>query len=148
MLAIGTAFDNELGGAVWFGAADRQFLGGRAEVGAAMAIGNFVQRLAIRLRGQSPRPSTPVVVVGGDLSRELLREFTPGGDVRPGLRVYQGTVTAGIERLLGRDWTAVAGLEAAAWDLPAGPGGSGAGGFFRLERDPCWTVGCFISRVS
>jgi len=52
--AFGVAYDNTMGGRIWFGGADRRFLDTPVELGARLALGQYRQDLGLSLLYASP----------------------------------------------------------------------------------------------
>lgn len=101
---LGLAYDTELGGRVWGGLLDRDLPVVHAEGAAVLALGRFRRDLELSLRRQTllgRADFSPVATLR--LASEDLRRFDAGGIELEAADYRDATVTAGVERYLGRD---------------------------------------------
>ncbi|MGH7631388.1 MAG: patatin-like phospholipase family protein, partial [Gemmatimonadales bacterium] len=135
IVAMGAAYDNELGGRLWAAALDRRAFGRNIEVSGVLFAGELRSELAASLRwGAALRRHriAPVLrVLGAD---ESIRRFDLDGLELPKVGVQEAIGLAGLERWLGGDWWVQAAGMGHLWEEPDGVGRSAVGGRFRVER--------------
>jgi predicted acylesterase/phospholipase RssA len=134
-LALGAAYDNELGGRLWAGALERRLFRRNIEASGVLFAGELRSELAVALRWGSPlRPHRVAAFARLRAADESVRQFDPAGAELPKLGTQEAIGTAGLERWLGGDWWLQAAGVGHLWDEPDGTGRSAAGGLVRVER--------------
>jgi predicted acylesterase/phospholipase RssA len=134
-LAMGAAYDNELGGRLWAGALERRLFRRNIEASGVLFAGELRSELAVALRSGSPlRPHRIAPFVRIRAADESIRQFAADGLELPRLGTQEAIALAGVERWLGGDWWVQAAGIGHVWDEPDGSGRSSRGGLFRVER--------------
>jgi len=136
MVALGIAYDNDLGGRMWAGALDRNFPLGGLESHAAALLGEQRQevRAGIRGAGLGPHPLAPVTRVL--VARESIRRFDAAGDEVKPERIRELVGLLGLAQPLGSRWTASAGIEPRSWHESARGNVTTLGATLRVWSDP------------
>ena len=119
VVAIGLAYDNELGGRMWAGAVDRRLFGLALEGGAALFLDAFRKELytGFRRKFQLVRQlMDPTLTLR--LATEDVRRFEPDGDELEELETREALGFAGVERILPRGWELALGVHGHAWKEP------------------------------
>jgi hypothetical protein len=133
--ALGLAYDNELGGRMWIGIADRNLLRLALDGSAALFLGELRRELNVGFRRPyqlSGRLVTPTLTA--EIATESVRRFDGLRDELPPLDTREARVFAGLERTLGGGWLAAVGGSAIAWREPGVASANAAGGMLRLTR--------------
>ena len=120
VVAIGLAYDNELGGRMWAGAVDRRVFGLALEGSGGLLLDGFRKELhaGFRRKFQLVRQlMDPVLTVG--LATEDIRRFDEDGDELDELETREAFGFAGVERVLPHGWELSLGLRGHAWREPA-----------------------------
>jgi hypothetical protein len=125
VVAVGAAYDNDLGGRIWLGQVDRHVLRSSLEVSTAAFLGELSQELLLGLRPSSSLGRAIIPTIGVRASRELVRRFDDGTELSP-VKVHAATGFAGIQLTWRDSWVGSFGLEGQLWDSP-GRGRSAAG---------------------
>ncbi|MGH7657118.1 MAG: hypothetical protein ACREL6_02710, partial [Gemmatimonadales bacterium] len=127
---------------------DRALISRKTEGTAALFLGELKQELALGLRYRPVRatPVTPAVTV--NITRELVRQFTPAGEEITGLRIYDAVGFAGAEHEFVAGWTARAGLEVRVWEEPGRRGQDATGGRLVMEKGGSLAERLFRADVS
>jgi NTE family protein len=134
-VAMGAAYDNELGGRLWLAGLERRLFQRHIEASGVLYAGELRSELTGALRwGSALRPHRIAPFVRVRAADESIRQFDPDGVELPKLGVQEAIGLAGAERWLGGDWWIQAAGIAHVWDDPDGVGQSTAGGLFRIER--------------
>jgi predicted acylesterase/phospholipase RssA len=134
-VALGAAYDNDLGGRLWAGALERRLFRRHIEASAILFAGELRSELAGALRWGSPlRPHRIAPFLRVRAADESIRQFEAGGLELPRLGIQEAIGLAGLERWLGGDWWVQAGGIGHLWEEPDGVGQSAAGGLVRVER--------------
>ncbi len=117
-LAAGLAYDYDLGGRAWLGAADRRLLGGSVAGAASIAAGNFRQELdaEVRLDPDGDRPAPDLAVVA---AHETVRAFDSSGAPVRHIDTRELSGFAGLKGD-GYRWRVAFGLGAGLWHDTAG----------------------------
>jgi hypothetical protein len=133
LAALGLAYDNDLGGRMWLGAADRTLLNQQVEGAASAALGSLRQEvdLAFRLARIGRHPVRPILSAA--IAREEVRVFDPEGNQLSSLRTRELYGLIGLERGFGGPWFATVGGFGHLWHEP-GRDGSAAGGVLRVTN--------------
>jgi NTE family protein len=121
VVAVGAAYDNDLGGRVWLGQVNRHVLGTRLEVSNAAFLGELRQEVFSGLRLTSPGGQGVFPVIELRASRELVRRFD-NGDELSALKVHEGLAFAGLHADWGGTWHGSLGIEGRLWDAPGRQG--------------------------
>ena len=119
VVAIGLAYDNELGGRMWAGAVDRRVFGLALEGSGAVLLDGFRKELhaGFRRKFQLVRQlMDPVVTVG--LATEDIRRFDQDGDELGELATREALGFAGVERVFPHGWELSLGLRGHVWREP------------------------------
>jgi hypothetical protein len=120
VVAIGLAYDNELGGRMWAGAVDRRVFGLALEGSGGLLLDGFRKELhaGFRRKFQLVRQlMDPVLTVG--LATEDIRRFDEDGDELDELETREAFGFAGVERVFPHGWELSLGLRGHAWREPA-----------------------------
>ena len=120
VVAIGLAYDNELGGRMWAGAVDRRVFGLALEGSGGLLLDGFRKELhaGFRRKFQLVRQlMDPVLTVG--LATEDIRRFDEDGDELDELETREAFGFAGVERVFPHGWELSLGLRGHAWQEPA-----------------------------
>jgi NTE family protein len=134
-VAMGAAYDNDLGGRLWAGALERRFLRRPVEASVILFAGELRSELAGALRwGSLLRPHRIAAFVRVRAADESIRQFDTAGLELARLGTQEAIGIAGLERWLGGDWWVQGAGIAHLWEQPDGTGRSAAGGQFRVER--------------
>jgi predicted acylesterase/phospholipase RssA len=126
VVAIGAAYDNDLGGRIWLGQVNRRVLGRNLEVSSAVFLGELHQGLSSGLRLTSAMGPTFLPAVELQASRELVRRFDDGDELSP-LKVLEGVAFAGVNVSWRGSWHGSVGVEGTLWDAPGARGRSALG---------------------
>ena len=128
VVAIGLAYDNELGGQLWAGGVDRRLFGLALEGTAAVFLDELRKELytGFRRKFQLVRQVVdPTLTLR--LATEDVRLFDADGDELDRLETREAIGFLGVERVLPRGWELALGLHGHTWDEPAGDNVSTAG---------------------
>ena len=126
VVAVGAAYDNDLGGRVWLGQVNRHVMRTSLELSSAAFLGELSQQLLVAARRTSIRGSRIIPWVEMRVSRELIRRFEEGEELSP-LKVHEGMAFAGIQVGWRGSWTSSLGVEGRLWDAPGNEGQSAVG---------------------
>jgi hypothetical protein len=131
--ALGLAYDNDVGGRVWFGAADRHLLGEGVGGSAAVFLGELRQQvdLGLRVPSNRERPLTPFATLRA--ARESVRRFDSTGVQLASTRVREAMAWIGAEQQIGSGLVAMVGAFGHLWREGALGDQSAAGATVRLE---------------
>jgi NTE family protein len=119
VVAIGLAYDNELGGRMWAGAVDRQVFGLALEGSGALFLDAFRKELyaGFRRKFQIVRQlMDPALTVR--LATEDIRQFDEDGDELDELETREAIGFAGVERILPHGWELSLGVQGHVWREP------------------------------
>jgi hypothetical protein len=119
VVALGLAYDNELGGRMWAGAVDRHLLGLALEGSAAVFLDELRKELytGFRRKFQLVRQVVdPALTLR--MATEDVRRFDPDGEELDPLDTREIIGFLGAERVLSHGWELAAGLHAHTWDEP------------------------------
>jgi hypothetical protein len=119
VVAIGLAYDNELGGRLWAGGVDRRLFGRTLEGSAAVFLDGFRKELSIGVRRKFQlvrQVVDPTLTLR--LATENVRQFDGDGDELEELETREGIGFLGVERVLPDGWEAALGLQGHTWDEP------------------------------
>ncbi len=119
VVALGLAYDNELGGRMWAGAVDRRLFGLALEGSAAVFLDEFRKELSagFRRKFQVVRQVVdPTLVL--TVATEDVRRFDDRGDELDPLETREALGFLGVERMLPGGWEVAAGLHGHTWDEP------------------------------
>jgi len=128
VVAIGLAYDNELGGQLWAGGVDRRLFGLALEGSVAVFLDELRKELytGFRRKFQLVRQVVdPTLTLR--LATEDVRLFDADGDELDRLETREAIGFLGVERVLPRGWELALGLHGHTWDEPAGDNVSTAG---------------------
>jgi len=134
-VALGLAYDNELGGQMWAGGVDRRLFGLALEGSAAVFLDAFRKELygGLRRKFQLVRQVLdPTLTVR--LATEDVRQFDADGDELDELETREAIGFVGVERALPNGWELGLGLHGHTWDEPARQNVSSAGVALRAVR--------------
>lgn len=126
LVAVGAAYDNDLGGRIWLGQVNRHVLRTSLEVSTATFLGELSQELFIAARRSSISGPSIVPSIELRISRELVRRFDHGEELTS-LKVHQGTAFAGLQIVWKGSWLGSLGVEGRLWDAPGREGLSAVG---------------------
>jgi NTE family protein len=119
VVAIGLAYDNELGGRMWAGAVDRRVFGLALEGSGALFLDAFRKELyaGFRRKFQIVRQlMDPALTIR--LATEDIRRFDEDGDELDELETREAIGFAGVERILPHGWELSLGLQGHMWHEP------------------------------
>jgi predicted acylesterase/phospholipase RssA len=119
VVALGLAYDNELGGRMWAGAVDRQLLGLALEGSAAVFLDELRKELYTGLRRKFQlirQVVDPALTLR--MATEDVRRFDAEGDERDPLETRELVGFLGAERVLSHGWELAAGFHGHTWDEP------------------------------
>jgi hypothetical protein len=134
-VAMGAAYDNDLGGRLWLGGVDRRLFRQPLEASAVLFAGELRSEVAATLRwGSALTPYRFAPVLRVRAADESVRIFETDGVELPKVGVQEALGTLGVERRLGNDWWVQAAALGHIWDEPDGTGRSTGGALLRLER--------------
>ena len=134
-VALGLAYDNELGGQMWTGGVDRRLFGLALEGSAALFLDGFRKELYAGLRRKFQlvrQVLDPTLTV--QLATEDVRQFDADGDELDELETREAIGFLGVERVLPHGWELGAGLHGHTWDEPTRENVSTAGVALRAVR--------------
>jgi NTE family protein len=120
VVAIGLAYDNELGGRAWAGAVDRRLFGLALEGSAAVFLDRFRKELSTGLRRKFQivrQVVDPALTLR--LATEDVRRFDADGDELDELETREAIGFAGAEWPLPHGWELALGVHGHAWREPA-----------------------------
>jgi NTE family protein len=127
-VALGLAYDNELGGQMWVGGVDRRLFGAAVEGSAALFLDELRQEIYTGLRRKFQlvrQVLDPTLTVR--LATEDVRQFNVDGDELDQLETREAIGFLGVERVLPHGWELGLGLHGHTWDEPARQNVSTAG---------------------
>ena len=134
-VALGLAYDNELGGQMWTGGVDRRLFGLALEGSAALFLDGFRKELYAGLRRKFQlvrQVLDPTLTVR--LATEDVRRFDADGDELDELETSEAIGFLGVERVLPHGWELGLGLHGHTWDEPTRANVSTAGVALRAVR--------------
>jgi NTE family protein len=134
-VALGLAYDNELGGQMWTGGVDRRLFGLALEGSAAVFLDALRKEVYAGLRRKfqlARQVLDPTVSVR--LATEDVRQFDVDGDELDELETREAIGFLGVERVLPDGWELGLGIHGHTWDEPARENVSTAGLAFRAVR--------------
>jgi NTE family protein len=134
-VALGLAYDNELGGQMWAGGVDRRLFGLALEGSAALFLDAFRKEVYTGLRRKFQlvrQVLDPTVTVR--LATEDVRQFEADGDELDELETREAIGFLGVERVLPAGWELGLGIHGHTWDEPARENVSTAGVVLRAVR--------------
>lgn len=131
LAAFGVAYDNDLGGRMWFGGVDRVVLGQRFETSFAVGLGELRQDAEVGLRTFAVAPRALLTAVTLGVANEDVRRFAADGDELPALTVRELNAFAGVEQPVGAGWLLTLGGRARVWGTDD-VGEEAVGGALRL----------------
>lgn len=120
VVALGLAYDNELGGRMWAGGVDRRLLGLALEGSAAVTFGELRKELALGFRRKFQlvrQVVDPTLTLR--LASEDVRRFDADGDELEDAETREAVAFLGAERVLPHGWEVALGLHGHTWDEPA-----------------------------
>jgi NTE family protein len=133
VVAVGAAYDNDLGGRIWLGQVNRHVLRTNLEVSSATFLGELRQEVFAGVRLASPQGASFAPKAEVRASRELVRRFTDGEELSP-QKVHEGIAFAGAQLNIRGNWQAALGVEARVWDSPGRAGQSAIGPRLQLLK--------------
>lgn len=135
VVALGVAYDNELGGQMWTGGVDRRVLGQALEGSAGVFLDAFRKELALGLRRKFQLARQVLdPTFGVRLATEDVRRFDADGDELDELETREVLGFLGVERVLPHGWELALGLHGHTWDEPGREDLSTAGVALRAVR--------------
>jgi hypothetical protein len=120
VVALGLAYDNELGGRMWAGAVDRRLFGLAIEGSGAVVLDGFRKEFmaGFRRKFQLVRQVfDPTLTL--QLATEDVRRFDDEGEELDELETREAVGFLGAERVLPGGWKLALGLHGHTWDEPA-----------------------------
>lgn len=117
VVAVGAAYDNDLGGRVWLGQVNRHILRTNLEISSATFLGELRQEFFAGVRLTSPRGASLAPALELRASRELVRRFNEGDEISP-QKIHEGTAFAALHLSVRGNWHAALGVEGRLWDAP------------------------------
>jgi hypothetical protein len=119
VVAIGLAYDNELGGRMWAGAVDRRLFGLALEGSVGVFLDQFRKELSTGLRRKFQlvrQVLDPALTFR--LATENVRRFDADGDELDELETREAIGFLGVERVLPQGWELGVGFQGHAWEEP------------------------------
>jgi len=132
---LGLAYDNELGGQVWFGVVERRGRSGDIELGGLATLARFHREaeVAARLFTSLTRYAmTPVA--RAHFSNDVIRKFTVPGVEDTRDDVQESRLLLGLERPFFNGWQVALGVEALLWKVPGADRDYTGGGRLTVVR--------------
>jgi predicted acylesterase/phospholipase RssA len=117
LVAIGAAYDNDLGGRLWLGQINRHLFRTNLEMATGLFLGELRQEVSSGWRVTSPGHPRLVPTIELRATRELVRRFDDGNELSP-VKVHEGAAFAGAGITWPGDWHAALGLEGRLGDVP------------------------------
>ncbi|MEO8138616.1 MAG: patatin-like phospholipase family protein [Gemmatimonadota bacterium] len=133
LVALGLAYDNDLGGRMWGGAVDRALLDQRLEGSVSTSLGELRQDLDIGLRAATIGNRRLRPAITAQLVREQIRQFDKEGVQLKPVRVREALGFAGVEQGLGSRWRLTGGFRFHTWSDPLTDSRSAVGGVLQLS---------------
>lgn len=133
VMAVGAAYDNDLGGRVWLGQVHRHVLRQNLEVASAAFFGELQQEVFARVHLTSATGPSVLPTLELRASRELVRRFDAGGELSPN-KVHEATGFAGVTVSWPGSWQGSVGVEGGLWDVPRSRGRSGVGPRLSIQK--------------
>ena len=133
VVAVGAAYDNDLGGRIWLGQVNRHVLRTNLEIASAAFLGELRQEFFSGMRLTSPLGDRYGPALELRASRELVRQFDAEDEGSP-QKVHEGTAFAALQLSLRGNWRASLGIEGRLWDAPGRRGQSAVGARFSLLK--------------
>jgi NTE family protein len=136
LLVASAAYDNDLGGQIWVGAADRGRVVRGVEISALGVVGELRKEIAagVRLGTYGHRRLRPFLE--GQLAWEDVRQFTPDGADLPSVAYRDRSVAGGLELRIGSEWQLALGGNFQGWNTDSTPADEAAGAVARLTSGP------------
>ena len=114
VIALGAAYDNDLGARVWLGAMDRRLLGGPVIIGASVAAGALRQEADAGVRmGAREDATTPAI--SARAAHETVRVFDRSGAEVSRIDTRELSGFVGVEQNLSGGWDVALGADARLW---------------------------------
>jgi hypothetical protein len=134
-VALGLAYDNELGGQMWAGGVNRRLFGMALESSVAVFLDAFRKELyaGLRRKFQLARQVLDPTVTAR-LASEDVRQFEADGDELDELETREAIGFLGVERVLPHGWELALGIHGHTWDEPTRENVSTAGIAFHAVR--------------
>ncbi len=135
VVALGLAYDNELGGSMWAGGVDHRLFGLALEGSGALFLDELRKELytGVRRKFQLVRQlMDPTFTIR--LATEDVRQFDQDGDELDELETREAIGFLGVERVLPDGWELGLGLQGHTWDEPGREDVSTAGVALRAVR--------------
>jgi hypothetical protein len=136
--AGGFAYDNSLGGRVWFAGLSEDLLGLGLGLSSKLALGGLRNELELGVHKNLRyrwRLLAPTLL--GTAAEERVPQYDDGGSSTGSITVRELVGFAGLERAYGRGWRMRLGVEGRTWDEPDGSNSAG-GVLLRMERFEDW----------
>jgi predicted acylesterase/phospholipase RssA len=136
--AGGFAYDNSLGGRVWFAGLSENLLGLGLGLSSKLALGGLRNELELGVRKNLRyrwRVLAPTMLATA--AEEKVPLYDAEGSDTGSITVQELVGFAGLERAYGRGWRMRAGFEGRTWDEPDGSNSAG-GVLLRMERFEDW----------
>ena len=136
--AGGFAYDNTLGGRVWFAGLSENLLGLGLGLSSKLALGGLRNELELGARKNLRyrwRLLAPTLL--GTAAEEKVPQYDDAGGSTGSITVRELVGFAGLERAYGDGWRTRAGVEGRTWDEPEGSNSAG-GVMVRMERFEDW----------
>jgi NTE family protein len=134
-VALGLAYDNELGGQMWVGGVDRRVFGLALEGSAAVFLDAFRKEVyaGLRRKFQLVRQVLDPTLTAR-FATEDVRQFDADGDELDELETREAIGFLGVERVLPNGWELALGVHGHTWDEPTRENVSTAGIAFHAIR--------------
>jgi NTE family protein len=136
LLVASAAYDNDLGGQIWAGVADRGRLIRGLELSGLGVLSELRKDVSagVRLGAYGHRRLRPFIT--GQLSWEDVRQFTASGADLPAIAYREQSVFGGLELRVGSEWLLALGGVFQGWDSDSTPADEAAGLMARLMSGP------------
>ena len=126
LVAVGAAYDNDLGGRIWLGQVNRHVFQTSMEISSGALLGELRQEVFTGTRFTSATGPRVTPALELRASRELVRRFDQGDEISQ-LKVHEGVAFAAIHVAWRGNWHGALGVEGRIWDAPARQGQSAVG---------------------
>lgn len=135
LAAVGLAYDNDLGGQVWFGVLERRGRAGDAEFSGLVTLSRFHSEIEAGARlhtGLTRYTVTPVTRLA--FSNEVIRQFDIPGVEDTRDDVQQLRLLVGADRPFFNSWLVTLGLESVLWQVSDSANATALGGRIVVQR--------------
>ncbi|MDH4347510.1 MAG: patatin-like phospholipase family protein [Gemmatimonadota bacterium] len=136
LLVASAAYDNDLGGQLWAGVADRGQLIRGLELSGLGVLGELRRELTAGVRLGAYGHRRLRAFITGRLIWEDVRQFTASGGDLPAIASQERSIAGGLELRIGSEWLLVLGGGFQGWDSDSGSADQAGGLGARLASGP------------